>query len=147
MKTSIEVFSEEVNFIYEDKAALHDWVLDILKQEEQTAHYINIIFCSDEYLLKVNQDYLKHDYYTDIITFQYEEKPIEGELYISVERVSDNANERNLSFSNELHRVIAHGILHLIGFGDKSEEEIVTMRAKEEEHLSQGRHLFVKQTA
>ena len=147
MKTSIELFSEEVDFLYEDKASLQDWILDILKKEDQTAHYINIIFCNDKYLLKVNQDYLKHDYYTDIITFQYEEKPIEGELFISVDRVSDNANERNLPFSNELHRVIAHGVLHLIGFGDKSEEEIVTMRAKEEEHLAHGKHLIVNQTA
>lgn len=147
METSIELFSEEVNFLYEDKAPLQDWILDILEKEDRTAHYINIIFCDDKYLLKVNQDYLDHDYYTDIITFQYEENPIEGELFISIERVRENAKERDLSFANELHRVIAHGILHLIGFGDKSEEDITTMRTKEDEHLSRAKHLFSEETA
>ncbi len=147
MKTSIELFSEDINFIYENKASLQDWILQILSKEERTANYINIIFCDDKYLLKVNQDYLDHDHYTDIITFQYEEKPIEGELFISIDRVRENAQERDLSFANELHRVIAHGVLHLIGFGDKSEEEVTTMRAKEEEHLSGGKHLYSSQTA
>ena len=142
MKTSIELFSEEVDFLYENKASLQDWILQILSKEERTARYINIIFCNDQYLLKVNQDYLDHDYYTDIITFQYEEKPIEGELYISIERVKENAKERNLTFTSELHRVIAHGVLHLIGYGDKSEDEITTMRAKEEDQLAIGKHLF-----
>lgn len=142
MKTSIELFSEDVAFQYENKALLQDWILQILSSEETTAHYINIIFCDDYYLLKVNQDYLDHDYFTDIITFQYEQKPIEGELFISIDRVVENAKERNLSFSHELHRVIAHGVLHLIGYGDKSEDEITTMRDKEEEHLVEGRHLF-----
>lgn len=147
MKTSIELFSEKVDFRYENKSPLQDWILDILSKEKHTAHYINIIFCDDDYLLQVNQEYLDHDFFTDIITFQYEQEPIEGELFISIDRVVENAKERNLSFGNELHRVIAHGVLHLMGYGDKSEDEISTMRAKEEEHLSTGEHLFDQDSA
>lgn len=101
---------------------------------------IRIVFCSDEELLAINREFLKHDYYTDIITFQYTEEMdslIEGELYISVDRVRDNARSEECSVERELHRVIFHGLLHLCGFGDKTTAEKLAMRAQEEELLDE----------
>lgn len=98
---------------------------------------IAIVFCSDEYLLKVNQDFLNHDYYTDIITFDYcENGIINGDLLISLDRVLDNCSKENTSFQEELHRVIFHGILHLCGFKDKSKKDIEVMRFKESYYLN-----------
>ena len=98
---------------------------------------IAIVFCSDEYLLKVNQDFLNHDYYTDIITFDYcENGMINGDLLISLDRVLDNSSKESTSFQEELHRVIFHGILHLCGFKDKSKKDIETMRFKESYYLN-----------
>ena len=97
---------------------------------------ISYIFCSDDYLLDINKTYLKHDFYTDIITFDYTDaKKISGDLYISIDRVRDNAQELNLGFEQELHRVIIHGVLHLLGLKDKTEEEAKEMRKAEEECL------------
>ena len=99
---------------------------------------LNIVFCSDEYLLIINNNHLQHDYYTDIITFDLSDtdtSPIIGELYISVDRVRDNAILMKTTVIKELHRVIFHGALHLCGFRDKSKKEIITMRSKEEEYL------------
>lgn len=97
---------------------------------------INIVVCSDEHLLEMNQRHLNHDYYTDIITFDYtEEKIVSGDLYISLDRVAENALLHNTSLLNEFARVCAHGVLHLCGYMDKSANDIVTMRAKEEEYL------------
>ncbi len=98
---------------------------------------IAIVFCSDEYLLKVNQDFLNHDYYTDIITFDYcENGIINGDLLISLDRVLDNCSKESTSFQEELHRVIFHGILHLCGFKDKSKKDIEVMRFKESYYLN-----------
>lgn len=100
---------------------------------------LNYIFCSDDYLLEVNRTALQHDYYTDIITFDLREKftskTVVGEIYISVDRVKENASEFGVSFKNELHRVMSHGLLHLIGFKDKSEEEEKEMRSAEDNAL------------
>ncbi len=100
---------------------------------------LTFIFCTDEYLLEINRSYLKHDYYTDIITFDLSENISSciGELYISIDRVKDNANTHAADTNTELHRVIFHGILHLCGYGDKSEQEIVIMRRKENYYLRQ----------
>ena len=98
---------------------------------------IAIVFCSDAYLLKVNQDFLNHDYYTDIITFDYcENGIINGDLLISLDRVLDNCSKESTSFQEELHRVIFHGILHLCGFKDKSKKDIEVMRFKESYYLN-----------
>ena len=98
---------------------------------------IAVVFCSDEYLLKVNQDFLNHDYYTDIITFDYcENGIINGDLLISLDRVLDNCSKESTSFQEELHRVIFHGILHLCGFKDKSKKDIEVMRFKESYYLN-----------
>lgn len=98
---------------------------------------IAIVFCSDEYLLKVNQDFLNHDYYTDIITFDYcKNGIINGDLLISVDRVLENSFKENTSFQEELHRVVFHGVLHLCGFKDKSKKDIEKMRFKESQYLN-----------
>ncbi len=99
---------------------------------------LNIIFCSDEYLLNMNKDFLQHDYYTDIITFELSEKnapSIQAELYISLDRVTDNATQLQVSIKQELHRVIFHGLLHLLGFKDKTKKDQDQMRSMEEQFL------------
>lgn len=116
------------------KAPLKAMVLSIFIKEKAHLDYINYIFCSDDYLLAINQSTLNHDYYTDIITFPLHEKgkPIIAEIYISIDRVRDNAHQLNIPFNAELARVIAHGALHLCGYKDKSKADIAIMRAKEE---------------
>jgi len=97
---------------------------------------ISVIFCSDDYLLSVNKEYLNHDYYTDIITFDYSvDTEISGDLFISIDRVKENSTEFNVPFLNELHRVLVHGVLHLCGYGDKSPVEETLMRSKEDFYL------------
>jgi probable rRNA maturation factor len=98
---------------------------------------VAIVFCSDEYLLKVNQDFLQHDYYTDIITFDYcEDGVINGDLIISLDRVIENSTQEKVSYQEELSRVIFHGVLHLCGYKDKSKKDIELMRLKEAQYLS-----------
>lgn len=113
------------------------WLEDIILSEEKKTGEINYIFCDDEYLLKVNQDYLQHDYYTDIITFDYVKgKTISGEIFVSLQRISDNASTLSKEYEEELRRVLAHGILHLCGYKDKTEEEELLMRSKEDFYLA-----------
>ncbi|MBS1549031.1 MAG: rRNA maturation RNase YbeY [Bacteroidetes bacterium] len=114
-----------------------EWIETIILSEEKKIGEINYIFCDDEYLLKVNQDYLQHDYYTDIITFDYVKgKTIAGDIFVSLQRISDNANIHQKQFENEFLRVIAHGILHLCGYKDKTESEEKLMRSKEDYFLN-----------
>ncbi|MEI7486919.1 MAG: rRNA maturation RNase YbeY [Chryseobacterium sp.] len=113
------------------------WLEDIILSEGKKLGDINYIFCDDEYLLKVNQDYLQHDYYTDIITFDYVKgKTISGEIFVSLQRISDNASTLSKEYEEELRRVLAHGILHLSGYKDKTEEEEQLMRSKEDFYLA-----------
>lgn len=113
------------------------WLQDIIVSEQKKIGEINYIFCDDEYILKVNQDYLQHDYYTDIITFDYVKgKTISGEIFVSLQRISDNASTLSKDYEEELRRVLAHGILHLCGYKDKSEEEEREMRNKEDYYLN-----------
>ncbi|MXS72073.1 rRNA maturation RNase YbeY [Flavobacteriaceae bacterium W22] len=113
------------------------WLQDIIISEQKKIGKINYIFCDDEYILKVNQDYLQHDYYTDIITFDYVKgKTISGEIFVSLQRISDNASTLLKNYEDELRRVLAHGILHLCGYKDKSEEEEKEMRNKEDFYLN-----------
>jgi probable rRNA maturation factor len=113
------------------------WLEDIILSEGKKLGEINYIFCDDEYLLKVNQDYLQHDYYTDIITFDYVKgKTISGEIFVSLQRISDNASTLSRDYEEELRRVLAHGILHLSGYKDKTEEEEKLMRNKEDHYLA-----------
>ena len=131
----VQVFTEDINFKYSNYSFLNPWISAVLLKEDKTMGFVNIIFCSDDYLLRLNKDHLNHDYYTDILTFQYEESPIEGDLYISIDRVKENAKEQKEDFSIELHRVIIHGILHLLGYDDKEGEDQILMSKKEDEYL------------
>ena len=137
MIENIAVFSENIDFQYPHEDKLHKWILHTIDKEVNQLKSLNIIFCDDEFLLKINQEYLNHDYYTDIITFDYNSEEIEGELYISIDRVRENANDLKVDFEQELHRVIIHGVLHLCGYGDKTEEEKKIIRCKEDSYLKE----------
>ena len=131
----IHFFYENTSEIIEEK--IKPWIEKIIITEEKRLGEINYIFCDDEYLLKINQDFLDHDYYTDIITFdQVRGKTISGEIFVSLQRIKDNASLISKNYEEEKKRVIAHGILHLCGYKDKTEEEQKTMRAKEDFYLS-----------
>lgn len=131
----IRFFSEDVKFNLKDKLKIKRWVKNIIIQQEAKLGDINIIFCSDEYLLDVNKKHLNHDYYTDIITFNYNTNTINGDLFISIDRVFENADNENVSRETEILRVIIHGILHLLGFNDKTKKEKQIIREKENESL------------
>ncbi|MGB1216433.1 MAG: rRNA maturation RNase YbeY, partial [Saprospiraceae bacterium] len=111
------------------------WIQSIIQKEEQTLDAVTFIFCSDEYLHKINMEYLNHDTYTDIITFPMSDIHIESDIFISLDRIRENATQFNLPFEKELHRVMIHGILHLCGYGDKSAEEQQLMTQKENKAL------------
>lgn len=116
---------------------LAEWAENIIISEQKKPGKITYIFCDDEYLLEINRTYLDHDYYTDIITFDYVKgKTIAGDIFVSLQRISDNAVTLSSDFENELLRVVAHGILHLCGFKDKTEKEVADMRAKEDFYLN-----------
>ncbi len=121
---------------------LKEFLNQLLQKEGQTAEAINIIFCTDDYLLTINQQYLQHDTYTDVITFQHSAKgaALVADIYISVDRVRENAVTYKTSFKKELHRVLFHGLLHICGYQDKSPSATTRMRIKEEFYLS---HYFV----
>jgi rRNA maturation RNase YbeY len=124
------------------KKRLKDFIVSLFKNENSKLISIDYIFCSDQELLEINIEYLKHDYYTDIITFDLSENGgVIGEVYISVDRVTENAADLEVTFLEELHRVMFHGALHLVGYGDKTKREKVLMRRKEEEYL----HTYFKQ--
>jgi probable rRNA maturation factor len=112
------------------------WLNEVAPNEGKITGEITLIFCSDEHLLEMNRQYLNHDYYTDIITFDYSvEEEVSGDLFVSIDRVYDNAMLNSVSRDNELKRVCVHGLLHLCGYGDKSEEDAMVMRAKEDYYL------------
>jgi len=131
----INYFFEEIEDI-EIEPRTSAWLNELISLEGKKTGKINYIFCSDDGLLKVNQDYLQHDYYTDIITFDYVKgKNISADIFVSLPRIFDNAEKLAKNFNQEFHRVLAHGILHLCGYKDKSEEEIKIMRQKEDFYL------------
>lgn len=126
----------ETKDVVSQKNKVKSWIKSVAEKRGFKVGEISYIFCSDDYLLDINKTYLKHDFYTDIITFDYTDaKKISGDLYISIDRVRDNAQELNLGFEQELHRVIIHGVLHILGLKDKTEEEAKEMRKAEEECL------------
>lgn len=133
----IHYHNEDHPYKISDKLKIRNWIKKIVELEKKSLGTINYIFVSDEYLLKVNNESLKHDYYTDIITFDYSENSmISGDLFISIDRVIDNAKQLNVLFIDELHRVMIHGVLHLCGYGDKSSKEEKIMRSKEDFSLT-----------
>jgi len=119
------------------KTELKAFIENLFKKEKTPLATINYIFCSDKYLLSINQQFLNHDYYTDIITFGLHDNgtPVVAEVYISTDRVKDNAKTHGTTYSNEMLRVLFHGALHLCGYKDKTKANIATMRAKEEDYL------------
>ncbi|MEL6657665.1 MAG: rRNA maturation RNase YbeY [Bacteroidota bacterium] len=120
-----------------DFGPLPAWIEAVIQQHECTLGALSYIFCSDPYLHQLNVEYLDHDTLTDIITFPYAEPPlVSGDLYISLDRVADNAQDRSLSFGQELRRVVIHGVLHLCGYGDKTDKEAARMRELEDEALA-----------
>ena len=120
-----------------DRSRLKLFIRSLFKKERKKLAGLNYIFCSDDYLLDINRQYLQHDFYTDIITFDLSEpgQPINAEIYISVERVRDNARQFNNTLKQEIHRVIFHGALHLCGYGDKKPKEETLMRKMEDKYL------------
>ena len=133
----VRYFFEDIKFEYKNKLANNRWLKMVAESEICRLGDINIIFCSDPYILNINLQYLSHDSYTDIITFDYSQKPvISGDLFISVDTVRENASFYGTEFTEELHRVIVHGILHLIGYDDHTDEDTAVMRSKENYYLS-----------
>jgi probable rRNA maturation factor len=135
---AISFFEEDINFRLKDKAKVRQWVTDTIIAEGFKLKELNYIFCSDAYLLEINKQYLDHDTYTDIVTFDNseEEGKIVSDIFISIERIRENAAKFNVTETNELHRVIIHGALHLLGYKDKSPADKQKMTQKEDFYLN-----------
>ena len=132
----IRYFQEDIRFELKQKMQNNRWLKMVAGSEMRRLGAINIIFCSDNYILDVNMKYLQHDYFTDIITFDYCEKDVlSGDLFISIDSVRENAQFYGTEFADELNRVMVHGLLHLIGYDDHSEADIAVMRQKENYYL------------
>ena len=130
-------FNYETDFELSDETTISDWLSQVILSESKKEGDINYIFCDDEYLHKINVEYLDHDTLTDIISFDYSVgNELHGDIFVSVERVADNAKDFEVSFDEELKRVLVHGILHYAGYKDKSEEDELKMRQKEEEKIA-----------
>lgn len=137
IRDMVSYFKEDTNFDFKEKRRTNRWLKLVAESEIRRLGDVSVIFCSDNYILDVNLKYLQHDYFTDIITFDYcEGDTISGDLFISVDSVRENAAFYGVEFADELNRVIVHGILHLIGYDDHSKEDIKEMRAKENYYLS-----------
>lgn len=136
LDSNIEFCSEDRNVPFNNEVDLKTWLLKIIRSFDNVLGELNYIFCSDAYLLALNKEHLNHDYYTDVITFDYcEGNVISGDIFISVDMIAFNAEKFLKSKENELHRVMAHGLLHLCGLKDKSDTEAKTMREAEEKAL------------
>ena len=134
----VRFFNEDVDYKLPQKLAVKKWLTAQAKAEGHDVGDLNYIFASDAYVMEVNREHLNHDYYTDIITFDNREfptDPIEGDIFISIDRVADNAAQLGITPDLEMRRVMAHGLLHLCGYGDKSEADQVVMRGKEDAWL------------
>ena len=136
--SNIHFFFEDTKPLKIKKRHIKNSVKSLILNELFTPGDISVVFCSDEYLLSINREYLNHDYYTDIVTFNYvEDSIISGDLVISIDRVKDNAEIFRSEFVVELYRVVFHGVLHLVGYNDKTEAEKAQMRKKEDFYLSE----------
>jgi probable rRNA maturation factor len=135
----ISFHTEDIKFTLKNKTILKKWIISIIEKKERKAGDLNFIFCSDEHLLGINKRYLNHDTYTDIITFDYSKDdvklPVSGDIFISVDRVKENAEKFGKSFENELQRVIIHGSLHLLGYTDKNKAAKEEMTKEEDRAL------------
>lgn len=134
----VSYFKEDTKFDFKEKRLTNRWLKLVAESEIRRLGDISIIFCSDHYILDINIKYLQHDYFTDIITFDYcEGNRLSGDLFISIDSVRENAAFYKTEFAQELNRVIVHGLLHLIGYDDHTPEDVAMMRAKENYYLSQ----------
>ncbi|MBO8456011.1 MAG: rRNA maturation RNase YbeY [Bacteroidetes bacterium] len=133
----ISFYFEDTKFVFKQKTLTRKWLKLVAESEICRIGDISVIFCSDNYILDINQRYLSHDYFTDIITFDYREGDrLSGDLFISVDSVKENSVEYGTEFNDELNRVIVHGLLHIIGYDDHTEEQTREMRSKENYYLS-----------
>jgi rRNA maturation RNase YbeY len=137
-KGNISFNTENIKFSLTRRKFFKHWILETIKNEKQNCGEINFIFCDDEFLLNINKEYLNHSTLTDIITFDYSEKTdiISGDIFISIERITENAKKFKVLFETELSRVMIHGILHLIGYKDKSKSDKAQMTKKEDYYLT-----------
>ena len=140
---SIRFFNQDIEFKLSQPLRTRNWIKEVISRENHRLGDLNYIFCSDPYLLSINQQYLNHKTLTDIITFDTKEREgdVEGDIFISIDRVGDNAVKLSTDPDEELHRVIIHGVLHLCGYGDKSPGQKSAMRKKEDAYLSLRRNL------
>lgn len=134
----IHFFSEDISFILKEKNKVRNWIRNTIRSEGKKLRELNLIFCSDTYLLEINKQYLDHDTFTDIVTFDNSESPelIIGDIFISIDRIRENAAKYKVAEKDELHRVIIHGTLHLIGYKDKTKFDKNLMTEKEDQHLA-----------
>jgi len=138
----IKFFNEDTKFQLKNRILLKKWINDVILSELKLTGEINYIFTSDKYLLSINKEYLSHHYYTDIVTFNYcEDDTISGDVYISIDTIKNNSSRFNVTFIEELHRVMIHGILHLIDYDDQNDEEKAIMREKENYYLDRLKNL------
>ncbi len=139
---AVKFFSEDITYNFRNKKQTISWIDDSIINEKRLLGDINIIFTSDKYLLDINKQYLKHNYFTDIVTFNYcENNVINGDIFISIESVKNNSTRFDVNFTTELKRVIIHGVLHLIGYDDQNDEEKAKMREKENYYLDRLKNL------
>ncbi|MDD2621742.1 MAG: rRNA maturation RNase YbeY [Bacteroidales bacterium] len=137
MKENINFINNDISFLLRNKKKIREWINNAVHEEDKYTGTLSYIFCSDEYLLSINEMYLKSDYLTDIISFDYtEDKIISGDMLISIDRVKENAKIYKTTFQKELMRVMIHGILHLCGYKDKTEKEKKCMKEKEDYYLN-----------
>ena len=133
----VSYYTQDIDFTFKNKAANNQWLKVVTESEIRRLGQISIIFCSDNYILDINMKYLQHDYFTDIITFDYcKGDKLSGDLFISIDSVRENARLYDVDFQEELYRVIVHGLLHLIGYDDHTKAQKAQMRAKEDYYLS-----------
>lgn len=129
--------SQDIKFVLRDKRKVSKWINDVIKFHQKKLGNVSYIFCSNQYILELNQQYLNHNYFTDIITFDYcYDNKVEGDIFISIDTVLDNSHRFKTNFNDELLRVIIHGVLHLVGFSDKTAKQQKQMRVLEDEALS-----------
>jgi probable rRNA maturation factor len=135
-QSSIQFHNADIAFVLPRKTILRSWIQKVCRNHQFSVSQIQFVFCSDEYLLDINRQFLQHDYYTDIITFDNtQDHQVELEAYISLDRVRDNAKQNKETIQRELHRVMIHGVLHALGYKDKKSSDVKAMRAAEENAL------------
>ncbi len=132
----INFYPEDIDFELDQPELISKWIHSAVEEEGKSVFSLSFVFCSDTYLHELNIQYLQHDTLTDVITFPYEENPIEGDIYISIDRISENADKFGVSFTEELSRVMIHGTLHLMGYGDKTSKEKEIMTKMENKYLT-----------